>query len=470
MITSLRTRLILTIASVSVPMLIFVGLLSGRVSTMELEREIAREESSLQRKTAEALQDLFLRQRSWQGVDQALESFASVRSRGVVLLAPDSEVPLASVVPNRRILRVQIDSPDRVTLHFIDETRKEPVRGQLVIDGMKPTPIEIGGDPIGFVLLLPPDPPSDSLRERVVTRARPGLIGLLAGATVVSLLLAFATSKHILDPIAELTLRTRRIARGETVPSSPIPTSWKDEIGELTRAYDGMARALRQAEELRQRTINDVAHELRTPLTHLKGQLEAIEDGLLEVNAETLGSMTEEVELLERMTRDLQDLALLEAGEIGLERKRLSLEDLIHAASRAFETRILEQEISLKVCVPENLPPTHGDRDRLAQVLYNLLSNAVRATPRGGIIRLAARVESEAVVLECSDSGPGIPSEHRALIFERFYRIHPARDRGSGGSGLGLAIVKQLVEAHGGTVELRCPEAGGALFSIRLPL
>ncbi|MBI1795698.1 MAG: HAMP domain-containing protein [Candidatus Eisenbacteria bacterium] len=292
------------------------------------------------------------------------------------------------------------------------------------------------------------------------------LIAALA-AGLVALALTWLAARRVLEPVGALTRAARALGRGDLASRVPVRSS--DEIGELSRAFNAMAEDLARQEALRRTMVSDVAHELRSPLTNLRCQIEAVEDGLLPVSPETVRSLREEVLLLSRLVEDLQTVSVAEAGKLALERAPVALRDLVDGALESFRAIAAERRLALTVDMPE-LPMVDVDPTRIAQVLRNLLANAVRATPDGGAIAIAARASGREVAVEVRDSGAGIAPEHLPHLFERFYRADPSRARATGGAGLGLAIVKGIVEAHGGTVGVDSEPGHGARFRFTLPL
>jgi len=290
-----------------------------------------------------------------------------------------------------------------------------------------------------------------------------GFAGLVA--VVLSLLLA----RQIASPARALTVAAQRVASGDY--DQQVPVRSVDELGELAVAFNSMARALGRQEELRRRLAADIAHELRTPLAIIQANLEAMLDGVRPLSTAAVVGVHEETQLLARLITDLQDLSLAEAGHLTLRREPTDLGALACASVAKFESRAEDKGVGLEVESAENLPGADVDPDRVAQVLGNLLDNALRHTPEGGLITV--RVQSAAapgvVQITVADSGPGIPAEHLPYIFERFYRADSARSRKQGGSGIGLAVVKQLTEAHGGRVHVESPSDRGASFRVQFP-
>jgi signal transduction histidine kinase len=215
----------------------------------------------------------------------------------------------------------------------------------------------------------------------------------------------------------------------------------------------------------------DIAHELRTPLSVLQIDLESIEDGLTEPTPEVVARLQEEVALLNRLVEDLRMLSLAEAGELHLEVQPVEAGNLVQSVVERVRGAAQEKGVRLASEIGEGVPPVAGDAQRLSQVLFNLLSNAVRHTPEGGQITVSAQqVESSLVRIAVQDNGEGIPADELAHVFERFYRTENALSRDTGGSGLGLAIAHSLVEAHGGRIWAESVEGEGSTFAFVLPI
>jgi two-component system sensor histidine kinase BaeS len=242
----------------------------------------------------------------------------------------------------------------------------------------------------------------------------------------------------------------------------------RDEIGELGRAFNHMADSLHTSEQLRRQMVTDIAHELRTPLTNIRGYLEAVRDGVLPAQPEVVDSLYEESMLLSRLVDDLQALALAEAGQLKLRLQTCGPAGLIERSVAGLGPPSAD-EPAVVVDVPESLPAVQADPERVAQVLRNLVRNARQHTPPEGRVTIAARALPGWVEIAVRDNGSGIAAEHLPYVFERFYRADPARARATGGAGLGLAIVKQLVEAHGGRVDVDSAPGAGTTFRFTLP-
>ncbi len=284
---------------------------------------------------------------------------------------------------------------------------------------------------------------------------------------VAALALALVLSRQITRPLSRLATATREVAGGNL--STRIEKFGGDEIGQVGEAFNSMAAALQRQEEVRQAMMADIAHELRTPLSVLRGNVEAMLDGLVEPNAEQLQVLHGQSMTLGRLVEDLRTLSLASAGQLGLERRPVDLAGLADGVASELQGAAEECGVDLRVRSSGEIPPVDGDSGRLAQVLRNLLDNALRYTPPGGQVTASVEAGRNEVTVLVSDTGSGITAEDLPHVFDRFYRADPSRSRSSGGSGLGLAIAKQLVEAHGGRIWAESGPGRGSVFAFALP-
>jgi signal transduction histidine kinase len=293
---------------------------------------------------------------------------------------------------------------------------------------------------------------------------------LLGGAVaiVIALVLTFVLSRRMSSPIGVLANAARRLGRGDL--SQRVQFKGKGEVGVLAQAFNSMAADLEHAEQLRRNLVADVAHELRTPLSNIQGYLEAIRDRVMKPNAATIRSLNEETALLSRLVDELQELSLAEAGELKLVYQAEDIAKLVKQAVTSWQPQVSAKEILLSHDLPDNLPLVNIDRQRVNQVLRNLLENAVAHTGKGDTINVAAMTQGDWVEVYVSDTGEGIPAEDLPNIFERFYRVDRSRARATGGSGLGLTIARRLVEAHGGKITVQSELGKGSRFSFTLPI
>ena len=232
-----------------------------------------------------------------------------------------------------------------------------------------------------------------------------------------------------------------------------------------------MAENLERTESLRRQLIGDVSHELRTPLTAIKGSLEALIDGVLPAEPETFEQIYQEADRLQRLVNDLQELSRVEAGALKLDLQPLLLADLLKTATIHLDRQYSEKGVKLEVNLPDDLPEVLADADRLSQVLFNLIGNALQYTPVGGQVTVAARRLGDEVQVSVKDTGIGIAAEQLPYVFDRFYRADRSRSRVSGGSGIGLTIARHLVDIHHGRIWVESPGEGkGSTFTFTLPV
>jgi signal transduction histidine kinase len=332
-------------------------------------------------------------------------------------------------------------------------------------------PIEVEGTTVGWVLFesfrdrMPamPESPESHFLDRV---NRAILLGAL-GATAVALLIGVLLARTISRPVRELTAATQVIAQGKL--GHQVPVRGQDELGELAASFNLMSADLAQSAELRRQMTADIAHELRTPLSLIMGYTEALSDGKLQGSPETFDILHEEAQRLSRLVDDLRTLSLADAGELSLTRRLAAPRTLLERAAAAHAAQAQGQGVALRVEVEVEVE-VEVDPDRIAQVLDNLVSNALRYTPAGGEIVLSAARLPGALCIRVRDNGDGIDPGELPHIFDRFYRGDKARQQKDGESGLGLAIARSLVQAHGGSMAATSEPGAGTTFTVQFPL
>lgn len=288
-----------------------------------------------------------------------------------------------------------------------------------------------------------------------------------AAATVVALLLGILLARTISRPLQDLTQATHLVAEGDLNHEVPVRT--QDEIGELAQSFNQMISRLAHANQLRRQMTADIAHDLRTPTSVIMGYTEALSDGKFQGTPEMFQIMHQEAQHLNHLIDDLRTLSLADAGELPLMKQQVEPGELLDRIAAAYQIQAQKQGVTLTIAPLPSLPTVEVDPDRMAQVLGNLVSNALRYTPVNGQITLAAENGSHQVVLKVQDTGSGITPEDLPNIFRRFYRGDKSRQQ-IGASGLGLAIARSIVEAHGGTIAAASTPGQGTTFFIKLPL
>jgi two-component system sensor histidine kinase BaeS len=283
------------------------------------------------------------------------------------------------------------------------------------------------------------------------------------------ILMALVFSRRIARPLQVVSHTANLLAMGKLEARVPNLRG-NDEVAVLGRNFNHMAQNLEQNEAERRAMIADIAHELRTPLTVMQGRLEAIQDGITPLDMSEIDRLHRQTGYLSRLVEDLRTLSLADAGNLALERLPRDLRTLIQEVVTGFQAQALSKQIRLEMGLPDYPLTVQIDSLRLAQVVANLLSNAIAHTPEGGAIRVEAHQSERSIHCTVVDSGPGIPEDALPKVFDRFYRAEASRSRQTGGSGLGLSIVKTLVGLHGGSVEARNRSGGGAEFKVSLPI
>lgn len=331
-------------------------------------------------------------------------------------------------------------------------------------------PIEVDGQVVGKLLIDTADDPQQrapySPETAFLKSVNEAIVFGALGATVIALALGILLARAISRPIRELTEATQRVSQGDLGHQVPVRTA--DELGQLAASFNQMSTDLATSNQLRRQMTADVAHELRTPLSVILGYTEALADGKLHGKPAIYDAMYGEARLLSHLVDDLRTLSLADAGELTLNRAPLPPLECLERTAAAHAALAAQRNIRIDVQAAPGLPLIDVDRERIAQVLGNLVSNALRYTPDGGSVTLSASTAGSDVLLQVSDTGPGIDPEHLPFIFKRFYRADESR-QANGESGLGLAIARSLVEAHGGTIRAENGVNGGAVFTVTLP-
>ena len=290
---------------------------------------------------------------------------------------------------------------------------------------------------------------------------------IIAGlALALAAFVAIALARAFLLPLKRLAEATHRLSAGAY--DTRVEVRSGDELGRLAEDFNRLAQALERNEQLRRRFMADVSHELRTPLAIVKGELEAIEDGVRPLSRESLASLNHEVAALGKLVDDLYQLALADVGALAYRKEPVEITQLLQEAVDSLGERFNERRLSVET----DLAPARAfaDGDRLTQAFRNLLENSLRYTDAGGRVRIVARRHAGKIRIVVEDSDPGVPAQAMPHLFERFYRVDGSRSRANGGAGLGLAICRSIVEAHDGEINARSSPLGGLAVEIELPV
>lgn len=292
----------------------------------------------------------------------------------------------------------------------------------------------------------------------------------VSALVVAALLVSWFLSRRIVAPVQNLTDVSLSIANGNY--SERVQVTGSDEIAKLATRFNHMASQLEEVESMRRQLIGDVTHELRTPLTSIKGYMEGLVDGVLPANVETFDQIHREADRLSRLVDDLQELSRVESKAYSLDIRSVSVSSLVQTTLKRLSPQATAKRITLRSNLPVDLQPVLADEDRITQVLVNLAANAIQYTPEGGEVTISASRHINEVYISVKDTGIGIPPEHLANIFTRFYRVDKSRSRNAGGgSGIGLTIAKHIIDAHGGRIWAESNGEGkGSTFTFSLKI
>jgi|GEM_PF-305769 len=391
---------------------------------------------------------------------------ASTNLGGQLLPAPANKPDRPGQIQNEQIRLPVASLLPEVATTDIKETRFQMFSSLLV---------DANGQELGILQAAQSLLALDEVQDGMVDVLEQGIAVALAVAIVVGLWLA----GRLLRPIARITETARQIGSSQDLSQRLGLTRVKpkqDEVGKLTVTFNTMLERLEAAFKTQQQFVADASHELKTPLTAILGHANLLRrrgktnPELLE---ETTAAIIQQAERLHRLTLSLLELAQADEKRV-LARQELSLNELVHEVVKEVTPLAQTKAIQLSFSSPKEIPLfVAGDRDKLKQVVLNLIDNALKFTSQGGQVGVSTRLElkdqKEVIVMEVADSGCGIAATHLPHIFERFYRAEISRNRGSGGSGLGLAIVQEVIRQHGGEIEVQSQAGQGSVFRVYLP-
>ena len=329
------------------------------------------------------------------------------------------------------------------------------------------SPLMLNEQVIGYLGKLPLRQAPPGLDQLFADSQRRSLVYASLALLPLSALMAWVLTTRIVRPLNQLNSAVARIGDGEF--SERLPATRRDELGDLSRQVNRLAGALESNLHARQRWLAEISHELRTPVAVLQAELEAMQDGVINVDDAALTSLHSETTRLSRLIDDLRDLTLADAGALDYQFKRLDFAGLVADLLEHARTRLVSAELTLDF---SNSSPLliDADEQRINQLINNLLQNSLRYTDAGGNLEIAISRQGDYVQLLWADSAPGVPEAELPQLFDPLYRVDASRHRDSGGSGLGLAIVEKIAEAHGGQVHARPSVLGGLAIELRLPL
>jgi signal transduction histidine kinase len=409
-----------------------------------LENRQAEEMVALSSRMQSALTEYYTINRDWDGIEPYIEQWGNIYELKIILT--DTE---GSII---------VDSDNKLTGTYTPDS------------GGIPLTTLFRTYQTGILYITPKATSSFSLESIQILFNAIGQYFIVGGivSIAVAIILSYILSRRVLSPVKELTGAARKLGKGDL--SQRVRVNEQSEFGELAETFNSMAANLEKAEELRKNMVADIAHELRTPLTNIKGYLEAVLDGVVQPSESTIRNLDEEATLLARLVSDLQELSLAEAGELKLQMQPADIGQIIGNTCELMQTKAVQKKITLRCEIDNNLPVIPADPQRIGQVLRNLITNALTATPHSGSVSITAGQKDGFIEVSIADSGEGISPENLERIFERFYRVDKSRARATGGTGLGLTIARRLIEAHHGTMRAESEPGKGSRFIFTLPL
>lgn len=327
--------------------------------------------------------------------------------------------------------------------------------------------LDVNGETVGWLTMAPFQSVADGGDQRFQQGQAKTTFAIVVLALVLAAWIAWWVARTLLAPVKRVAAATHRLAAGHH--DIRVPVDSQDEVGQLARDFNHLALTLGRNENLRREFMADVSHELRTPLGILKGELEALEDGIVPLNADAVRSLQSEVARIGSLVDDLHELALSDAGALSYRQEPLDLAALLQRVTQAHQVRMDNAGLRLDVRVTARAATVSGDAARLQQLLDNLLENSRRYTDAPGAVQVELQAAGTDWELSVHDTAPGVPLAMQTQLFDRFFRVDASRNSATGGSGLGLAICRNIVQAHGGQIEAKASPLGGVCIRVRLP-
>ncbi|WP_413507935.1 two-component system sensor histidine kinase BaeS [Serratia proteamaculans] len=324
-------------------------------------------------------------------------------------------------------------------------------------------PIRYNNEIVGWVITTPIERLTRNTDINFDQQQRRTSWMIVALSTLLAAAVTWLMSRGLLAPVKRLVAGTHRLAAGDF--STRVAVSSQDELGRLAQDFNQLATSLEKNEQMRRAMMADVSHELRTPLAVLRGELEALQDGVRQPTPASLGSLQAEVATLTKLVDDLHQLSLSDLGALAYRKSPVDCVHLLQIAVASFRERFRAKGLEIVTLLPEQAP-LFGDPDRLNQLFNNLLENSLRYTDADGKLEIGVEPLPGHLRIYWQDSAPGVNDEQLARIFERFYRTEGSRNRASGGSGLGLSICQNIVEAHNGTIYAQHSPLGGVRITV----
>lgn len=357
----------------------------------------------------------------------------------------------------------------RVRFIVLDADKKTLLGNLSQAEDVHFKPIVHNNETVGYVGLLPPTQFLHPRQEEFLKQQKSALIFAVFGMLIVVVIFSFPLAKHFVNPIKTIAAATHDLASGKYAVRVPISSS--DELGQLARDFNAMALTLEKNEKARRQWVADISHELRTPLAILRGEIEALIEGIRSTTPEAIRSLNAEVLRLHRLVEDLYQLAISDLGMLTYHKEDIDLAEVLEDSIESYRAEFIHKHVNLNTDISQGLEFTlFADRERLHQLFANLLDNSLKYTESGGVLFIRLVCHNGKAAIDFEDSTPGVPEEELDRLFDRLYRVEGSRSRSTGGAGLGLAICKNIVEAHAGTISVHPSPLGGVLIRVTIPV
>ncbi|MCS4311394.1 two-component system sensor histidine kinase BaeS [Pseudomonas sp. BIGb0381] len=328
-------------------------------------------------------------------------------------------------------------------------------------------PVVVNSETVGWLAVTPFQSVTEAGGERFQQYQLRTSLVMGVFSLLLAMLIAWWIARTLLEPVKRVAAATHRLASGDY--GSRVAVASDDEVGQLSRDFNQLAYTLERNEKMRREFMADVSHELRTPLSVLRGELEAIEDGVRSLDQSSMKSLQGEVSMLSKLVDDLYELSLADVGALTYRKAPCRLNDLLENSLAMYRERFTARQLQIDLELPRQPVELLADASRLQQLFSNLLENAVRYTDVNGTLRISVGVDRDTVRIDFLDSGPGVSASQLPRLFERFYRGESSRNREHGGAGLGLAICRSIANAHDGSLVADHSPYGGLWLILRLP-
>ncbi len=350
---------------------------------------------------------------------------------------------------------------------LLDKDKKRVTGYPAIGDDALVQPVVVNSETVGWLAVTPFQSVTEAGGERFQQYQLRTSLVMGVFSLLLAMLIAWWIARTLLEPVKRVAAATHRLASGDY--GSRVAVASDDEVGQLSRDFNQLAYTLERNEKMRREFMADVSHELRTPLSVLRGELEAIEDGVRSLDQSSMKSLQGEVSMLSKLVDDLYELSLADVGALTYRKAPCLLNDLLENSLAMYRDRFTARQLQVDLELPRQPVELLADASRLQQLFSNLLENAVRYTDVNGTLRISVGVDRDTVRIDFLDSGPGVSATQLPRLFERFYRGESSRNREHGGAGLGLAICRSIANAHDGSLVADHSPYGGLWLILRLP-